>query len=683
MMNKLFKKPFPKWSIPIALLVLVILSFGVLIPQLGFYWDDWETILVTELYDLSEFWNYFEGHRPLAAWSHILFGAILKTRPINWQIFTLLMRWCTAFGMLWVFQMVWPKNKRKVTLAAFLFAVYPLFRQQPISVAYHQHWTAFALFFLSTGFMVYAAKSGRLYWLYTLLGIVSLGLNLATLEYFVGVELLRPVLLWIIFNRDGIQSKALLRKTLKYWLPYLFVLLLFVGWRLYYSMGAESDPNAPSLIFDLLNDPFHTIVLAVEMVLQDVLNILITNWFDTLDPELINLRKPSILFSWVLAGLSALFVFFYVIRLKTEDEEQPSNWARQAMLVGFLSLILGSLPIWSTGRQSTITGLFADRFGMVSMFGASLMIIALVERIIKQKRQKVLVVATLIGLATGLHFRTANDFRWSWTEQQRVYWNLYWRAPSIEPQTWLMSDGDMFSYVRPGFSINLLYGQPEDPSNTSYTFSLLNRDYVNDPEGFRNGVVFQEDFRNFSYQINSQNSLILNYDTKYSSCLWVLSEYDQNDPYISDLARDALSVSNLERINRDHFDYEYPSTRIFGPEPEPDWCYLYQKAELARQYADWDEIIALGLKASEGSFSPLTGASNAPHEWMPFIEGYLQSEDVQEAARLSSLSFERDPKYAGALCGLWQRVINEKPQLRQSQEAYQDLNSDLGCGGEW
>ncbi|MBI9036078.1 MAG: hypothetical protein JEZ03_16580 [Bacteroidales bacterium] len=683
MKNKLFKEPFPEWSFPIALLVLLILSFGVLIPKLGFYWDDWETILVTELYDLSEFWNYFEGHRPLAAWSHILFGAILKTRPINWQIFTLLLRWSTAIGMLWVFQMVWPKNKREVTQAAFLFAVYPLFRQQPISVAYHQHWIAFALYFLSMGLMLHTAKSGKNTIIYTLFGMLSLGLNLATLEYFVGVELIRPVLLWLVFSNTDLKGIARIKNILKYWLPYFFVLLLFVGWRFYYTLGAEIDPNAPNLIFDLVKDPLRTILLAGQMILQDVLNILTANWFDTLEPYLINFQKPSILISWFIAVLAALFVFFYIKHLHPKENENSTNWVRQAIPVGFLALLLGSLPIWSTGRQSTINGLFADRFGMVSMFGASLVITALVEWLIRNNWQKILVISVLIGLAAGLHFRTANDFRWSWTQQQRVYWNLYWRAPAIEPQTWLMSDGDMFSFVRPGFAINLFYGQPEDPANLSYTFTLLNRDFANNPEAFLNGIVYQEDFRNFSYEINTRNSLILNYDTKYSSCLWVLSKYDQHDPYISDLARSALSISNLDRIHQEPFSNDYPSQQIFGSEPEQDWCFLYQKAELARQFENWDVIQALGQTAIETGYTPFSGVANAPHEWMPFIEGYLQIENVWEAMRFTSLTYEKDPKYAGALCALWQRVIQEKSELRQYEEDYQNLNAELGCGDVW
>ncbi len=43
------KNTLTKWQTPLALLVLLILSFGLLIPQLGFYWDDWPVILTGRL----------------------------------------------------------------------------------------------------------------------------------------------------------------------------------------------------------------------------------------------------------------------------------------------------------------------------------------------------------------------------------------------------------------------------------------------------------------------------------------------------------------------------------------------------------------------------------------------------------------------------------------------------------
>ncbi|MBT7081745.1 MAG: hypothetical protein HN929_09815 [Chloroflexi bacterium] len=44
---------FPDWSVPLGLLGLCVAAFGLFIPMLGVYWDDWEIMLVTRLYPIN------------------------------------------------------------------------------------------------------------------------------------------------------------------------------------------------------------------------------------------------------------------------------------------------------------------------------------------------------------------------------------------------------------------------------------------------------------------------------------------------------------------------------------------------------------------------------------------------------------------------------------------------------
>jgi hypothetical protein len=81
--------------------------------------------------------------------------------------------------------------------------------------------------------------------------------------------------------------------------------------------------------------------------------------------------------------------------------------------------------------------------------------------------------------------------------------------------------------------------------------------------------------------------------------------------------------------------HHIPSTVIFGMEPAHDWCYSYQKASLARQMGNWnevgrlyDETIARGLKANDKS------------ELFPFLEGLINLGRYDEASAL----FEKEIK---------------------------------------
>ena len=95
----------------------------------------------------------------MAAWTYILTTPFLGTAPINWHVFTLLLRWLAVLGMWWALRGLWPNKTRQVTWMALLFAVYPVFFQQPIAVAYSQHFITYALFFLSDAAKEF--KAGR------------------------------------------------------------------------------------------------------------------------------------------------------------------------------------------------------------------------------------------------------------------------------------------------------------------------------------------------------------------------------------------------------------------------------------------------------------------------------------------------------------------------------------------
>jgi hypothetical protein len=134
---------------------------------LGFYFDDWPVIATLHLRDPGTFWDFYVGERPFSAWTYLLVGPLLGTRPVVWQFFSIIMRWLTALGMGWTLLGLWPQRRREVTWMALLFAVFPAFDQQAISVAYSQHWMIYALFFVSMGAMLRSVRDPRRFWFWT------------------------------------------------------------------------------------------------------------------------------------------------------------------------------------------------------------------------------------------------------------------------------------------------------------------------------------------------------------------------------------------------------------------------------------------------------------------------------------------------------------------------------------
>jgi hypothetical protein len=114
--------------------------------------------------------------------------------------------------------------------------------------------------------------------------------------------------------------------------------------------------------------------------------------------------------------------------------------------------------------------------------------------------------------------------------------------------------------------------------------------------------------------------------------------------------RDITKYSNQNVIGFDQ-EAEMPS-QFYPNEPQHGWCYYFERAELARQQGDWDQVVKLGDIAFKLEDSP-----NDPFEYFIFIEGYAHAAEWEKAVELSQTSYKISKNYVGPpLCKLWDRI---------------------------
>ncbi len=502
-----------------------------------------------------------------------------------------------------------------------------------------------------------------------------------TMEYIWGLELLRPVLLWLVFSGMIPGWKERLRATLKVWLPYLLVFALVVGWRLVFA-GQLSQGNKPELLYALGSSPLTTALQFLQVGLQDMINNLVGAWYLTMNPVEMDLMDRTVLASLALAAITASLAFFYLMRMDGEDVQPPASdtkdtWVQQALLVGLLAALLGPLPVWMIDKQS-LFGLHSGRFALAGMSGLSILIVAVLEWFTPRRLPRVALLAVLIGLAAGFHLRNSVSYYRSTLKQNEFYWQLYWRAPYIKPNTAILSADELFIYVgrKPtAVTLNLLYPQPYGIRQVGYWFLELYHDVGSKvvPKLAR-GRTFAPDFRTFNFIGSSLDSLAIYYKPGAGRCLWVLSPQDADNPEVPELTRQALPVSNLSRIEAEPAAGGYPPTDLFGKEPEHTWCYYYQKAELARQFDDWQSVIRLGEEARQKGFA----AGNA-HERLVFIEGYARSGGWEQARELTAAAYEMNADTAPRLCSLWQRLLAQSAFPEDQRLSLEQMRSELQC----
>ena len=662
------------WHFPIFLLGVMIIAYALFITRLGFYWDDWTQLLVSRLYGSEGYWAYFALDRPTSAWTHAILVPILGFKPLHWQIFTLLMRWLTVIGMWYSLRLIWPKFERTITVAAFLFAVYPAFIQQAPSVAYHQHWLQFALYFASIICMIYSLHSGKLLWGWLLGSLILQALQLSITEFYAGIELIRPIILWILLTREEKSSKRLL-KTCFHWMPYLLLLAGFTAWRLFFS---EIAKNQPSLLVAMKTNPLDTLMNLFHLVITDQIYIIVSSWGRAFQLDLSTYSESLILGSWLAVVLMALVLWYYFAALPANRSDNKQSRQQMVLLAALVTLV-GPAPIWITGKNMLVDNDFhVDRFAMASMWGVSLIIVVLLEYFIINWKKIALAIAILVAISAGLQIRIAGDYSRIWQDQQSFYWQLLWRAPYIEPDTALVSEDTILEHQElfsTASAINHLYPQRGTDGKLAYWMYRLRPTF--DSIDANDNPSFNTRHRMYQFSSSLNNSLVIQYEPQIASCLWVLSTVDEYNPQVPAIVQQAAMHSNLDRIEiQPHNESGFPPLEMIGDEPAHNWCYLYQKAELAVQDRQWRDVLDLMNRANEMGYIPGDGITH-PREWLPMVRALIMNGQLQKAGEISKILINENVHNRAMVCSIWKDdSFNEDIELNKI-EWYDQFHCDI------
>jgi tetratricopeptide (TPR) repeat protein len=85
-------------------------------------------------------------------------------------------------------------------------------------------------------------------------------------------------------------------------------------------------------------------------------------------------------------------------------------------------------------------------------------------------------------------------------------------------------------------------------------------------------------------------------------------------------------TSKIDRIITETDQNVSPPVEIFGPEPQHNWCYYYQKITLAMQRGDFEEAARLADEASSLGHNPRNQS-----EWIPVLEAYSKMGRIDDA----------------------------------------------------
>jgi hypothetical protein len=676
MLKTLFQEK-NKWREPLLYLLICVLAFGLFIPVLGFYWDDWPTIFYTHSGRAAQLANHFSYDRPFSVWGYWLVGR-LGTAPITWHLAALLIRWAIVLAFAWALKPLWPRQSRNITLLAILFAIYPGYYLQPSSVIFSSHLLALLFFLISFGSMARAVTDRKNSRAYSVVAILATIIHMFTLEYFVGLEMVRPFYLWLVVANNSLVKRERLKHVLRIWIPYVVIGFIWVSWRLFW-LKLPAEPYPLTVLTTLKTNPLAGLANLISASLQDIIYILTTAWTQTLQPNLFQLSSWIDYAIWILVAISFTLLYFALESAIKKSKRSPATdqmdrqYSIQSMTLGLLALVAGLLPVWVIGEQIA-RGDYNLRYILVGMFGAALFVGSAIIYFVPNYKHRVLIVSLLVALAIGMHLRAANDYRLDWEAQRSFYWQLYWRAPDIETNTALVSFDHVTKYLgdpMTGNALNVLYpvsNQP--PSADLWNFELNRTQTVNSIE---EGEILENDYRGLTFRAQSPDSLVF-YIKPEGGCLWLLAPINVDNEYLPFENRELVARSNLASILPTPENIQYPDPTVFGGEPQHDWCYYFEKADLARQYAEWIELLALMDEAKNLELGPNIGI-----EWLPLIEAYGTTGDWDLAVELSREVHGMHTRNDSMLCATWEAMVERSNDDENSRTAFQQVSTMAAC----
>ncbi len=643
--------------------------------------DDWPYVFYAYnkgIESLREMLLY--DSRPYAAWLYILAFKTLGFKPIYWHLTALLMRWLTVVSLWKILIAIWPKRTREATTVSLLFAVYPFFMLQPFAVGSTHHWVGFIFFNISLYLMVLAVQHKKhAIWL-TLIAVTLQAAHLFTSEYFSGLELLRPFILWILISRTELSIPKRFWQVFLRWAPYILVLGIFAYWRVAIFENVEGvTRNSPVILNQLFSEPFKAIGFLLSASIKDAVAVMTIGWQNAMSAEMLDFSSVFVRFRLFISAISFVIAFVYLSKFHSaSDEDKPSDdWSTGSILLAVVGLMVGGLPVWLIGRYiiESKNLLSASRFGIPSMLGAAFLLTLIIDYFISDRKKKIILFSLCLALAVNFHLDNTKEFQYSWEKQVRLADQLLWRAPQIESGTAILTDEEVLGIMGEyavSFSINTTYQVKNIETTPPYWYFPFYYTNPNVDELLRSAPLeYSKLTMNFSG--NSNKMLLLSFNPEMKRCLWVMQPQDTNLRLVSDDMRKLSAGSDINLIQQTATEPTLPES-IYGKQNIQTWCYYFEKADLARQYGEWDEIARLWAESKSVGEQADNG-----FEYIPFIEGFGHLEDWEQVKTLTKFSKKVTAGLEPSLCSALDRLAVDAPASQQRDDTIQNLKDDLKC----
>lgn len=624
----------------IALLAVILAGCLVYVPyfgRLGLYRDDWNNFYTATVKGPDAMVQHYASDRPADGYLIGFLFRIFGTNLIAWFVYNFICRLIGTLCLTLTLFRLWPENEVLNTVAGILLILFPGFLQQIDGIAYAPHQTAMMCFFISL-YLTTAALQSEKPILSTVFAVITAVISPVLMEYYIGMEIYRLGLIFIVMRRRHPLKKTLLQ-TIRAYLPFLGGLGLFLIWRvLIYKPTRAGTDVMNEVIIPLLQHPKYNGLPILKRLAENILQLFWGAWvrcFSNAKGSFAVWSTSKTIRNSILA--TVVLAAFLILLKRRSDKDAAPKWIW--LIFGLLCGVIVLLPMVMAGRD--ITYVFSlDRFSWPGALASVLFILGLVG-LIPFGNLRVLLSVGLVFISAFVQLHNGNRYAGMWSESRDYWQQMIWRVPGIRDEALLLSSDGLVT-VEEDYEIfapaNMIYypDQTEHPEfvpndRTYYVEGTkrvpVSAEVLNDGtvEKVENGDYTERLVRGIWTTKEFSKIMALSKPSP-QSCLHVING---ENPIYSEFEWSRIpkvgAYSDWDLIlpeNTAHFAYPF----FLPEEQDHNWCYYYEKAELAMQFGDTEEAVRLADEAADLGF-----AAGDSVEWVPFTEAYTESGRAEDA----------------------------------------------------
>jgi hypothetical protein len=352
---------------------------------------------------------------------------------------------------------LWPQRRDFAWLVSAIVLLYPGFTLQPIALGFLEYHLSFLLFVVSLAATVFSITISSYRWLLIAVSLAAEALSYIVIEYFVGLEFLRLLIILIVACRgDARLNLKNLNSSLITWSPYAVVWAAYVIWRTFiFHVVSGYGPammNVGSHISEVARHPIVELAHRMVGLIHNILMSSILAWARPFGPGLIAFNTHSQLFSWIIAAVVVAIGIYTLRRVNVvahprqsseQLDDDPRNFHRSVLTLGIVGMVVAGIPFMVSGQLTIFDPSlsFNDRLTLSFMLPASIILACLITLLGTKTMSGMVTLSIVLFAFSAYQSQNSAFYRRAWSEQRSLFWQIAWRAPVLKQGTSLLVDG--------------------------------------------------------------------------------------------------------------------------------------------------------------------------------------------------------------------------------------------------